>query len=66
MKTRVFHNKPLEEEEAPMEREYVGIDFHRRRSVVVRVSPRGERLSVVRIDNSPAALAGAVTAAGES
>ena len=48
-----------------MEREYVGIDFHRRRSVVVRISPRGERLSVVRIDNSPAALAGAVTAAGD-
>jgi transposase len=49
-----------------MAREYVGIDFHRRRSVVVRVSPRGERLSVVRIDNSPAALATAVSAAGES
>jgi transposase len=48
-----------------MEREYVGIDFHRRRSVVVRLSPRGERLSVVRIDNGPAALAAAVTAAGE-
>ena len=49
-----------------MEREYVGIDFHRRRSgVVVRISPSGERLSVVRIDNSPAALAAAVTAAGE-
>ena len=27
-----------------MEREYVGIDFHRRRSVVVRLSPSGERL----------------------
>ena len=48
-----------------MEREYVGIDFHRRRSVVVRISPNGERLSVVRIDNSPAALAAAVTAAGD-
>jgi transposase len=48
-----------------MEREYVGIDFHRRRSVVVRISPAGERLSVVRIDNSPAALAAAVTVAGE-
>jgi transposase len=48
-----------------MGREYVGIDFHRRRSVVVRVSPGGKRLSVVRIDNSPAALAEAVTAAGD-
>ena len=45
--------------------EYVGIDFHRRRSVVVRIGPRGKRLSVVRIDNSPAALAEAVTAAGD-
>jgi transposase len=45
--------------------EYVGIDFHRRRSVVVRVGPRGKRLSVVRIDNSPSALAEAVMAAGE-
>ena len=45
--------------------EYVGIDFHRRRSVVVRIGPRGRRLSVVRIDNSPSALAEAVTAAGD-
>jgi hypothetical protein len=48
-----------------MGREYVGIDFHRRRSVVVRLSASGERLSVVRVDNSPAALAAAVTPAGE-
>jgi transposase len=48
-----------------MEREYVGIDFHRRRSVVVRLNESGERLSVTRIDNTPAALADAVTAAGE-
>jgi transposase len=48
-----------------MGREYVGIDFHRRRSVVVRMSPHGKRLSVVRIDNSPSALAEAVTAAGD-
>jgi transposase len=48
-----------------MEREYVGIDFHRRRSVVVRLNVGGERLSVVRIDNDAAALAAAVTAAGE-
>ena len=48
-----------------MKREYVGIDFHRRRSVVVRISAAGERLSVVRIDNSAAALVAAVTAAGD-
>ena len=45
--------------------EYVGIDFHRRRSVVVRIGARGKRLSVVRIDNSAVALAEAVSAAGE-
>ena len=49
-----------------MEREYVGIDFHRRRSVVVRVSAAGERLSVVRIDNDPVAIAAAVAEAGPS
>ena len=49
-----------------MEREYVGIDFHRRRSVVVRVSAAGERLSVVRVDNDPVAIAAAVAEAGPS
>jgi hypothetical protein len=39
-----------------MEREYVGIDFRRRRSVIVRLSPSGERLSVVRINDTPEAL----------
>ena len=29
-----------------MDRQYVGIDFHRRRSVIVRVSADGERLGV--------------------
>jgi transposase len=49
-----------------MEREYVGIDFHRRRSVVVRVSAAGERRSVVRVNNDPVAVAAAVTEAGPS
>lgn len=47
-----------------MEREYVGIDLHRRRSVIVRKNAAGEVLSKVRIDNSPMALAEAVAAAG--
>jgi transposase len=47
-----------------MGREYVGIDFHRRRSVIVRISESGERLSVVRVVSEPAAIAEAVTAAG--
>ena len=29
-----------------MDRQYVGIDFHRRRSVIVRMSGAGERLAV--------------------
>ena len=50
--------------EAPVEREYVGIDLHRRRSVIVRKNAAGEVLSKVRIENSPMALAEAVAAAG--
>jgi hypothetical protein len=29
------------------QRQYVGIDLHRRRSVIVRMTPEGERLEVV-------------------
>ena len=47
-----------------MDRQYVGIDFHRRRSVVVRMSATGEKLSCVRIANDPMAIAAAVVAAG--
>jgi transposase len=47
-------------------RQIVGIDLHRRRSVLVRMSEEGERLAVTRIVNDPAALASAVAAAGES
>lgn len=50
--------------EAPVEREYVGIDLHRRRSVIVRKNAAGEVLSKARIENSPMALAEAVAAAG--
>ena len=47
-----------------MTREYVGIDLHRRRSVIVRKSADGELLSKVHIDNDPVVLAQAVAAAG--
>ncbi len=47
-----------------MEREYVGIDLHRRRSVIVRKNAGGELLSKVHIDNDPLTLAAAVSAAG--
>src|SRR5579884_2855201 len=50
--------------EAPVERQYVGIDLHRRRSVIVRKNAAGEVLDKIRIDNSPLALAKAVAAAG--
>jgi len=50
--------------EAPVERQYVGIDLHRRRSVIVRKNAAGEVLGKVRIDNSAMALAEAVAAAG--
>jgi len=47
-----------------MDRQYVGIDFHRRRSVVVRMSAAGEKLTSVRILNDPLAIAAAVAEAG--
>ena len=47
-----------------MEREYVGIDSHRRRSVIVRTTPEGEVCTPVRIDNDLVALALALAEAG--
>lgn len=44
--------------------EYVGIDLHRRRSVIVRMDERGETLSTVSIDNDPIALSLEVAKAG--
>src|ERR1700712_2386492 len=53
------HNVTLRE--APVStdydgRQYVGIDLHRRRSVIVRMTPEGEQLGCVRVDNDPVAL----------
>src|SRR5262245_15389447 len=45
---------------------YVGIDLHRRRSVVVVLNEAGNRVSWSRIDNTPANLAAEVVAAGGS
>ena len=47
-----------------MEREYVGIDLHRRRSVIYRMDGDGRKLSCVRIDNDPVTFAGEVARAG--
>ena len=44
--------------------QYVGIDLHRRRSVVVRTTGAGE-LEAVQITNSPLAPAEVMTRAGE-
>ena len=46
-----------------MEREYVGIDLHRRRSVIYRMDAAGEKLDCARIDNDPLGFAGEVSKA---
>jgi transposase len=50
--------------EAYVGRQFVGIDLHRRRSVIVRMTEAGEHLGMVRIDNDPVALALEVAKAG--
>lgn len=47
-----------------MERQYVGIDLHRRRSVLVRMAEDGEKLETIKIANDPVALALAIAKAG--
>jgi transposase len=47
-------------------RQFVGIDLHRRRSVIVRMTEAGEKLETVRIDNDPVALGLEIAKAGES
>ena len=47
-----------------MYRQYVGIDFHRRRSVIAGLDEAGEQLGWVRIDNDPTVLVREVRTAG--
>ena len=47
-----------------MNQDYVGIDLHRRRSVIVHIDERGEVVSETRIENDPVALALAIAKAG--
>jgi transposase len=47
-----------------MERQYVGIDLHRRRSVIYRMDGDGKKLECVRIDNDPLRLLEMVSRAG--
>ncbi|WP_461091548.1 IS110 family transposase, partial [Streptomyces incanus] len=42
----------------------VGMDLHRSRSVLLRMTPEGTRLGRVRIDNSPAGLKAEIAKAG--
>ena len=46
-------------------RQVVGMDLHRRRSVLVRMSMDGRKLETVRITNSPAALRAVLARCGQ-
>jgi transposase len=46
-------------------RQVVGMDLHRRRSVLVRMTEDGRKLETVRIENSPAALRSVLARAGK-
>jgi transposase len=52
---------PVEAYDGP---QIVGMDLHRRRSVLVRMSEDGQKLATARITNSPARLAAEVRRAG--
>jgi hypothetical protein len=45
-------------------RQYVGIDLHRRRSVLVRMTETGETLETVRVSNDPEYLQQVMARAG--
>src|SRR6266487_5082914 len=47
-------------------RQVVGMDLHRRRSVLVRMTEDGRKLETVRIGNSPAALRAVLARAGRN
>jgi transposase-like protein len=49
---------------APMERQYVGIDLHRRSTTIYRMAGDGEVLGCVRIPSQPFELAQAMEPAG--
>jgi hypothetical protein len=47
-------------------KQIVGIDLHRRRSVVMRMAPDGQPLGKTRIDNDPFAFAEQIALMGEA
>ena len=62
--TRGCETKRTSRKRGPVERQYVAIDLHRRRSVIVRMTEEGEKLSTVKIANDPIALSLAIAEAG--
>jgi hypothetical protein len=56
--------KPRSKGGLRVEKQYVGIDLHRRRSVIVRMTEDGEVLECVRIVNDPVALSLELAKAG--
>jgi len=48
------------------QRQYVGVDRHRRRSVIVRKTAAGDPVETVQIVNDPLALAEVVARAGDA
>ena len=67
-KTRVLTSTdkggPVSEDYAG--KQFVGIDLHRRRSVLVRMTEAGEKLETTRISNDPEYLRAVMARAGES
>jgi transposase len=63
----VRQNRTSRQRRDPVEQEqrYVGIDFHRRRSVVVHKDAAGTVLESVHLENDPAAFAAELAKAGE-
>ena len=47
-------------------KQFVGVDLHRRRSVIVRMNEAGERLETVRIVNDVERLTSVMARAGEA
>src|SRR6266436_3879052 len=65
-----WHPSPPGIREAPMEtaydgRQIVGMDLHRQRSVLVRMTEDGRRLGTARIANSPQELRAQIARAGK-
>jgi hypothetical protein len=60
--SRQRRKPPMEEQ---FSRQCVGIDLHRRRSVIVRLDQAGNVVGTVRVDNDPVEFALAVAEAGE-